>query len=332
MARGNIHYDQIRDDHRQGNGSKIAMSAVASPASNDVALYDANGNLIKLAKGSANQVLAMKGDGSAPVFKSLTAGSGASISHSDSEITIAASGGGGGGGGVAPMSWATFASLDPADYDAGAEIPLTDSPYRVFKGASGWEYFLPLFGRATPPPTSGWSTVNASALSLDTSRGGMRISATSGTGGVAAYYRAPGSTNWRVTAVFLAQLSQHANSEAGLVMRESSSGKLIYTAARYDAVFNTGCWNSATSFSSGVGTQRPIASRHGVLLTLRITRTATTKATECRFELSHGEWMGGWSTTLADFATPNEYGIALQLPTGANASMWLLHLAEEALP
>lgn len=44
--RGNIDYDQVRLIARQGSGSKFQMFGGGSPVAGDVAVYDANGNVI----------------------------------------------------------------------------------------------------------------------------------------------------------------------------------------------------------------------------------------------------------------------------------------------
>lgn len=206
MALAKTRYDQILADHRQGSGSKLQMFGGGSPANGNVALYDSNGNIIPLANGSNGHVLTLSSG--VPVWS--------------------AAAGGGGSASIAYRTWAQHLT----DTVEGISI-LRDSRYiAVSDGASpaAWEYYLPGFGKVTPPATitSGWSWVNQSTATLDSSSGAFAFTMPfTATNERRMYVRTAPSTPYVITIGVILQAPSLNFHQAGGCWRQSSDGKHI---------------------------------------------------------------------------------------------------------
>jgi hypothetical protein len=60
MGYGNIHYQQIAQAHRQGNGSKIQMFGGGTPTAGDIAVFDSNGNVVPLGAAGGTGMVTLK--------------------------------------------------------------------------------------------------------------------------------------------------------------------------------------------------------------------------------------------------------------------------------
>lgn len=138
----------------------------------------------------------------------------------------------GGGSGGSSITQGTYASL-PGTCTAGNAYYPTDSLIAFLRCGSGnaWSNFVPsLAGLVTPPVASNFTVVNQGTATFDSTRGGVRMSTLTGDAAFnvhALVKSAPSTPYHAIACLQAAELSGMTNSQAGMVFRESSSGKMI---------------------------------------------------------------------------------------------------------
>lgn len=223
-------YDRILTADRHGDGPQIQMyggdqgSPPSSPVAGNIAIYDANGNVI---------------DGGTSGIVS-------------------------GGGTIWEMTVAQFdAALDtsPATFASGDQILLTDGLYRVFMFDAGPSYY---FGthKVYRPPSTGWSWDNQTTSTIDSANGHEYLKAVKQSAVKATWrYRTAPSAPYTITAAFLvdftgATVLDGNGTAAGvqLLFRESGTGKAIdirYSViANNTAMYSFSKWTTSASFSA----------------------------------------------------------------------------------
>lgn len=155
---------------------------------------------------------------------------------------------------LTPSAGNTISSTAYASRPAGAQgdgfLP-TDGFEFDRKGASVWAPFGPIFP-FTAPPTGGWSWDNPGTASVDTTRGGIYLTDVGGdtaTKGRVRYRTAPG-TPYTITFFLLHNcLSSKQYPSAGVMFRESATGKLVSMHQTAGNIFWTRWTNSGAVFA-----------------------------------------------------------------------------------
>lgn len=243
----------------------------------------------------------------------------------DAAGVVTAYGSGGGGGG------STIDSGAYASRPAGSEGDLyfaTDAPFAYRKGASVWEPYGPMPVRAgIEPNNAAFSWANQGAATVDTSRGGIiltaPVSATNNWRQRLIAYPAPPFTLTVQMLYFMARVGTSSPS-AALILKDSAGGGIV---ALEPTIQSTGSlcrvakWNDATAFGSAYAGAWAITDR--LPSWLRFTDDGTNRTFTVSFD--GAIWLPVHSGAIGrlDFITPDQIGFGMN---GSNAypfSLWL---------
>ena len=158
---------------------------------------------------------------------------------------------GGGGGGYGTLS------SEPSASSPTGEIYLASDAARVdISDGTNWHSFAPIFPITPPPLVATWNTTNISgSVTLTDSNAGPFLYAPAGSGTLRMVMKTAPSTPYTITAAFLCQMSISSSYRTGLIIRDSSGGKLTtfgMAANGGPITLNISQWNSITSFSSNI--------------------------------------------------------------------------------
>lgn len=205
----------------------------------------------------------------------------------------------------------------------------TDSPYLSRKGASAWAVWG-ILQKLTPPDPAAFSWLNQEAASLDTTRGGLRISQTTGTTNhIQAQVQSLPATPYTITCAFQLEHGPSVVGRAGLILRNASSGKIVTmwstvltgtSAPRIDRYR----FSSSTVFDSAAGfteTNISVAYLRAALHWLRISDDGTTR----RFLVSRNgfDFYELANETHTQYITADQVGFGIV--DGTAESAHLLH-------
>lgn len=170
----------------------------------------------------------------------------------------------GGGGGGATISSGAFASR-PAAGNAGDLYLPTDGALIYEDTGSAWRAFGPVLPFTSPPPAvSSLTWVNQGTATTDETKGGILLTGpTTSTNSLRLLVKAKAAAPCTLTvggvySIYSTAAPGAAVNSAGVVLRESSTGKIISyglamnSGGGYD-VFSSVRWTDATTFSAGNG-------------------------------------------------------------------------------
>jgi hypothetical protein len=228
---------------------------------------------------------------------------------------------------ITPLTAGAYASL-PAAGTAGRGYLATDGPLLLVDSGSAWTAFGPLW-KLTPPVDASFAWVNQGSATTDTTRGSVVLANTSNNSGSYGLnvrkIAAPGSTPYTVTALLMPQFSVAGTyTEAGICLRESSSGKLILFTVRN----NAGAFQLLVSkFSSATASAGDYATSANALMVgsywwMRISDDGTNR--KCQFSRDGFNWQTYHSVGRTDYLTPNEVGYFID-PISDPCSCSVLH-------
>jgi hypothetical protein len=279
--------------------NQAPASGLTNPmtTADDVIIGGTSGTPARLAKGGNNTVLGVDGSGVLAYKADPTGGSGATIGSG------------------------TTASR-PAAGNAGDLYLPTDAIIFWRDDGAAWQPFGPVAPLTAPPAAAGWTAVNAGSATLTDVNSGLLFADTGNDINTAAYVRSLPAAPYTATAGLIPTLlsaDDTANTEAtiGLVLRESSSGKLVtleITAGQGSRIFRSRKWTNSSTFSATYASRTSHWLGGGSLLWLRIVDNTTNR-------LLQGSSDGRTFVTLltvgrTDFCTPDQLGVFLRNWTG----------------
>jgi hypothetical protein len=148
----------------------------------------------------------------------------------------------------------TYAGLQAAAVAGRVAMP-SDSYYMLRDDGAAWNHYGPIFP-VTPPVSGDFSWVNQGSATLETTYGGMHLTAPAGSGdNIRSLVKsAPGSTPWTLTTLVVPMVQPVAYHTAGICVRESSTGKIIILTTGYGSAANVTMavkmMTNSTTFSS----------------------------------------------------------------------------------
>lgn len=300
MGYEKIRYDRIFSAHRQGNGAKLQMfggqtgSPLSDPGENEIAIYDAYGNVV-----SSGQTIA---------------------------DVIASAGGGSGGG---PVTVGARADRPASPSEAGEQYYCTDAHYHYVAGGSplGWQaYYMGI--PVTEPADADfgtWFGPQGSATTSEAQGGVLLTVPAQASGNWRGKVKTIPSAPYTVTALIGCSGKPQSYWQAGLVLRQSSDGKFAAYSTVYELTFNQQTFNSPTSFA-GTYTNYPSACR-GNLLWIQIEDDNTNRIT--RISLIDSNFSQTYSISRTDFCTPDQIGFGVDLNNSEPAYLHLISWKEE---
>lgn len=215
--------------------------------------------------------------------------------------------------GTSVSSSGTYASL-PAAGNAGRLYMATDAGLTYRDNGSSWD----LIGMDDAvdlgtPPSSSWSTTTLGSATFAADKGGRLLTIPSAAGeNFRIEYRTLSPTsNYTATAYFEFSFTDLANYvRAGLIVRDSASGKIIYFGPTYNGA--TGGFNIyVMSYSSPTAgdtlySNRTVAAMQALPNWYRIRDNATTRFYE--YSYNGLDWLLFYSHTRTSYITPDNYG------------------------
>lgn len=220
----------------------------------------------------------------------------------------------GGGGGDSTYT-DTHANLPAASNDGDLFLPSDGIVIQRDTGAT-WAPWGPIFPLTTPP-VAGWSWVNQGAATVDTTYGGIYLTAPAADGvNIRAYVRSAPSVPYTITALVQLRMAATGASdgiEAGLCFRESGTSE-IATFGLQHAIAGTGedIWqfittkftNETTYSANYTRDWQSRFSSHPIWL--RIADNATNRI--CSWSMDGQHWIQIHSVGRTDFLTADQVG------------------------
>lgn len=212
----------------------------------------------------------------------------------------------------------------------------TDGPYLSVSKGGIWYIFYP-HPNLTPPILANLAWVNQGTATSDDSRGPVILTAAAAAADSCKILKAalPGST-YTIELGFFVDAAPADVWEAGIVLRESASGKLVtwcvaYVASENGFVADLLKWNSPTSFNatysaSGAAVIRAFNLNPG--RRVRYLRIVTDSTNRRVYTSSDGIlWLEltGLATTRTDFITPDEAGFFVNTTNSVAISATVFH-------
>jgi hypothetical protein len=234
--RGNLDYDQIKAAARQGDGSLIQMAGAGSKTPGNVLIYDANGNAI---------------DGGPP-----SGGSG-TVTHTGGALTadLPVFGAGSADVTVGTKTGNTNEVMSASGSFTPGNALVTDADGNAIDGGSAPGGSSPFFAPTLYDPTGlSWSWVNQGTASVtNVSNAIFMHVAQIGSNSLNMRVKSLPTPPYTVEAIFIPAFVgtgiPSTTQECGMVLRNSSSGKIVTINVQVDAVSSSN-WNSPTAFSS----------------------------------------------------------------------------------
>lgn len=233
--------------------------------------------------------------------------------------------GAGGGGGGATIHTSAYAAPPGAPAAGDLWLP-SDSFYLLRYTGAAWVPWGPIFPHTMPDNTA-FAWINQGAASVDATKGGIYLlaPALAGTNLKIRKKAAPG-TPYTITACFLPQLYAVNYQQAGLLFRESGSGKLATVAMTYSSGWKLPVekFTNPTTYSANYLT---VDSLDPTTIWLRIADDGVNRI--CSWSMDGQFWMQIHSVGRADFLTADEVGF-FTCPTNATwpSAMTLLSWQE----
>jgi len=181
--------------------------------------------------------------GGTSTVRTLSASTGVALVSSSTSIAISST--------SLPVV-STWAATRPSNPPLGLMYQPTDSFFYEIYGSSGWQTYYG--GRPVSPPSklSGWSWLNQGTATIDTSKGAFILSAPCQSGDqFRIYLKSVINTNFTITSCFRFMCRPSNYGTAELVLRESSTGKLVKAGFAYNGGYRVG-FNQWSSVTSGV--------------------------------------------------------------------------------
>ncbi|MGN6700005.1 MAG: hypothetical protein ACTHMR_17765 [Thermomicrobiales bacterium] len=230
-------------------------------------------------------------------------------------------------GGGSTIGSGTLASR-PAAATAGNLYLPTDAPFVYRDTGTTWESWGPL-RQLTPPSAGSYTWVNQGSATTDTSHGTLILSAPAVAGDqIRALVKSVPAAPYTVTIAIIPAVPGLNYAQCGLVLRESSSGKLALLNYCCDTTQNTGYrvqtqkFTNPTTFSASSITL-PAPTGHPLWLRLQddnTNRIASVSLDGVNFWQIH-------SVGRTDFLTPDQIGLYVNTnqgtyPTAMNVLHW----------
>lgn len=209
------------------------------------------------------------------------------------------------------VTYSSAAGNEPSATTGDVYFP-TNGIWLSRRGASAWVPWGPLFP-FTDPALQTFAWLNQGGASVDTSAGGVFLSAPlSATASLRIRKKSAPSTPYTITAAMFGLLNSISYQGAGLMFRESGSGKVqtfgfdLGTPSAGGTQFISATkWTNETTFSAHY-TQRPTAWIGGGLLFLRISDDGANRV--CSYSLDGQHFKQLHSVGRTDFLTADEVG------------------------
>lgn len=153
------------------------------------------------------------------------------------------------------QGYGTLASRPSSPKEGMIYFP-SDSIYDKFRyNGSSWDAWYRGALVTEPPAISNWAWVNQGTSSADETYGGIHLTGVADVGAsIRLLKRTAPATPYTVTGAIVPHIPHASNyTQCGVGFRESGTGKIIvfgYTSANGGFFWNTGKYNSATSFSA----------------------------------------------------------------------------------
>ncbi len=222
----------------------------------------------------------------------------------------------------------TFASR-PAAGIAGRKYYATDTPFWYLDNGSTWDKFYGSYPIVTPDNT-GYSWDNQSNVTLTTTKDMLTLGTTgTGAAGINARHKTAPSAPYIITAAFLVNPFPDSDMYAGIIWRDSGTGKITSLLARYNSTAtiraNHWKWTDSSTFSAAYQNDDGLCWCGGLLF-MRMEDDNTNRkvywsADGVNFELYH-------TVGRTDFHTPNQVGFAIA-NVGTRGSISLIHWKQE---
>jgi hypothetical protein len=199
---------------------------------------------------------------------------------------------------------------EPASPSAGDTYFTNNSPYLESYSGSVWNVWGPIYP-LTKPNNAAYAWVNQGGASVSTGSGGIYLSAPATAGdSLRIRKKASPSTPFTITGAFLMNARGLANVGAGLLFRESSSGKLVTLSYENDGSgilqLAVRKWTDATTSSATYLSELADSRVNHAPTWLRIADNGTNRI--CSISADGQNWMNIHSVSNTDFLTANEVG------------------------
>lgn len=189
--------------------------------------------------------------------------------------------------GIEQMRQNTVGSLTVSAFDALSgnggytQVRLTDGLYTALWNGSSWDYYF-RDRKVTRPLVANFTAVNLSGTTTSSASGAINLYAPAGTDNIRMYMDSPAGTAWTRTLTFIPGMISANYTSAGMVLRESGTGKLKTWAisneatAGFDSSIISNLYSNPTTYTSGsTPTARGYNFGSGQPVTLRIVSDAT---------------------------------------------------------
>lgn len=234
--------------------------------------------------------------------------------------------GGGGGGGISTTE-DTSANIPSAGNTGNLFYP-SDGISIARDNGSAWKYWGPIY-KITPPASGSFTWVNQGSATVTNFSGGMNISIPTSSGENVRLLKKTlaASSNYTVICGIIPNLQGSFYKNCGLMVRESSSGKLIglsYAIASTTASVQVYQWTNTTTFSSSAAN---IALFPGLPLWLKITDDGTNR----KYFVGNTklDFVEIYSASRTTFCTPDEVGMFVnQVATDVTSSCTFISFEE----
>lgn len=212
--------------------------------------------------------------------------------------------------GSSVSSSGTYASL-PAAGNAGRIYICTDDGLILRDNGSSWDIVeINNSVGMTVPPTSGWSTTTMGTATVAADKGGRLLTMPSAAGeNFRIEYRTLSPTsNYTITAHLEYSFTDLTNYvRGGLVVRDSSSGKIIYFGPTYNGGFNIYVMSYVSpTVGDTLYSNRLVSSMQGLPNRYRIRDDGTTRYYE--YSYNGFDWLLFYSHGRTTYITPDNYG------------------------
>lgn len=237
---------------------------------------------------------------------------------------------GSGGGGGASIGTDTFSNIGSATGSGNAFLPSDGFNFYRADGTK-WVPWGPLFP-FTEPVNGDFSWVNQGGATVDATRGGIYLEAPAGTSNWRMRVKSIPVAPYTVDIAFIANARSLNYQLAGLVLRESGSGKLVTFTMEYclsaSGQFEI-CFSDIHKYSNATtsaGGYSEVQYQGGWgLVFLRIVDDNTNRKFYLSKDGAHFQLM--FSVGRTDFITPDQIGFAVNettntVPIGMNVLSW----------
>lgn len=214
--------------------------------------------------------------------------------------------------GTTVVTTATLASRQAAAKAGRIFVPSNGNALYRDTG-SAWAPWGPIFP-LTEPPASSWTWTNQGSATVDSTYGGIYLTAPAASGDNLRVYTRAQTGTYTIDAMILFRLMPQDNSGGGLCWRQSSDGKLVTVGLSYSSSaggtlvkFQVNKWTNATTYSASPVNTNAVP---GIPLFWRLQDNATNRIASISADGQH--WHQLYSEARTTFMTADEVGIWAQ--------------------